>query len=252
MIPLREVYGRRDVDRVAKEMAWLGTLTSPVRDLDVFAEVVTRYQRGLSQDTRTELDPFERLLAARRKSAVRELVSQMESKRYRTLLKSWKRFAKDAQPVDKLDRRSAKKAAREWTWARYGKVRKRLAAVHSGAEPAALHEARIEMKKLRYLIEFFGSLFPAADVAKVLGLLKEAQDALGILNDLSVHRAMIRGMAQVAEQTHLLPSSTLIAMGELSMSLELEKRRLTADVDELIAPFLKKSSTRRFKRLYKP
>lgn len=49
----------------------------------------------------------------------------------------------------------------------------------------ALHALRIEVKRLRYAIEFFAPLFGPRKVRRALGALAEAQEQLGFLNDLS-------------------------------------------------------------------
>ena len=58
------------------------------------------------------------------------------------------------------------------------------------------HKLRIAMKKLRYAIEFFESLFVARKESKRIRrferLLEELQDSLGALNDISVHQKLAR------------------------------------------------------------
>jgi hypothetical protein len=57
----------------------------------------------------------------------------------------------------------------------------------------AQHELRIRMKKLRYGIEFFASLFPGRKQqrrsAQALEALKRATDSLGELHDIAIRRA---------------------------------------------------------------
>lgn len=47
----------------------------------------------------------------------------------------------------------------------------------------ALHDLRKELKKLRYSVDMFGTLYPSERVAPYLKTLKELQDAFGSLND---------------------------------------------------------------------
>jgi CHAD domain-containing protein len=49
-----------------------------------------------------------------------------------------------------------------------------------------LHALRIDCKKLRYLLEFFSSIFPQKSVAPVIKQLKELQENLGDFVDFSV------------------------------------------------------------------
>jgi len=51
--------------------------------------------------------------------------------------------------------------------------------------PAARHELRITLKKLRYVSEFFQSLYGAKDARRYLNRLSRLQDVLGTLNDVA-------------------------------------------------------------------
>ena len=48
------------------------------------------------------------------------------------------------------------------------------------------HELRIKCKKLRYLLEFFGPLYPETLIDKAVKQLKKLQENLGEFNDYSV------------------------------------------------------------------
>lgn len=48
------------------------------------------------------------------------------------------------------------------------------------------HELRKAIKPLRYAIEFFASLYPKAEIARLLGATIEMQEALGYLNDVAL------------------------------------------------------------------
>ena len=54
-----------------------------------------------------------------------------------------------------------------------------------------LHMLRIECKKLRYLLEFFASLFAEKETAIIIKHLKRLQDNLGDFNDLYVQQESI-------------------------------------------------------------
>ncbi|GIK24971.1 MAG: hypothetical protein BroJett006_12170 [Betaproteobacteria bacterium] len=60
-----------------------------------------------------------------------------------------------------------------------------LAAPAQDLDPARLHALRIGIKRLRYAIEFFASLYRGRDTHKALAILTGLQDSLGALNDLS-------------------------------------------------------------------
>jgi triphosphatase len=51
------------------------------------------------------------------------------------------------------------------------------------AAPKKLHAVRIAVKKLRYGVEFFGSLYDPCEVERLRSVLAKLQDALGAIND---------------------------------------------------------------------
>ena len=61
------------------------------------------------------------------------------------------------------------------------------------AEVERRHELRKELKKLRYGVEFFETLFPKKRVANFRKRLKKLQKSFGALNDAAVAEAMFAG-----------------------------------------------------------
>ena len=73
-----------------------------------------------------------------------------------------------------------------------------------------LHKLRIECKKLRYLLEFFSSLFAQKEINYLIKQLKILQDNLGDLNDLSVQQDTLRKYVETDSNKR-----TLLALGIL-------------------------------------
>jgi len=63
-------------------------------------------------------------------------------------------------------------------------------------EEAEFHDLRLEFKKMRYLSEFFSSLFAKKAVRRYLKSMAEAQDRLGSLNDALVSRSLLGQLEQ--------------------------------------------------------
>jgi CHAD domain-containing protein len=78
-----------------------------------------------------------------------------------------------------------------------GKIRRRGERIDE-LDPEQLHRLRIEIKKARYAIDFFGNLF-AGDKAerrqrRMQADLARLQDCLGGLNDIEMRKAMCRNV----------------------------------------------------------
>jgi len=97
---------------------------------------------------------------------------------------------------------------------------------------------RIAGKKLRYLLEFFRSLYPRAEVDGSIGRLKRLQDLLGALNDRAVHGRLLGEAAERMATEGLERPSTARAIQRLVEEIQLraadERSWLAAESAELL------------------
>jgi CHAD domain-containing protein len=120
-------------------------------------------------------------------------------------------------------RRPIALVAREELWRIYRKAIAQGHAIHDASPTPELHELRKTCKKLRYLIEFFRSLCPPDDVARLLDELKGLQQILGEVQDLEVQTStLMRYSAEMTAEQHV-PPATLMAVGALVEQLRLRQ-----------------------------
>jgi CHAD domain-containing protein len=100
-----------------------------------------------------------------------------------------------------------------------------------------LHELRLACKKLRYVLECFGSLFPGKKTSVLIKQLRTLQDNLGRAHDLCVQQEALRHFATTLsgpdQQTH----QTLQALDSLMHRLEEEKQAVVQAFPALFAAF---------------
>jgi CHAD domain-containing protein len=100
-------------------------------------------------------------------------------------------------------------------------------------DAAAFHSLRIECKQLRYLMEILGDLMPEAKGA--VQRLKKLQDALGRIQDLTVHEARTQDFAQAmsaAGDGRALPAAEVLVS-----RMRVQRELACARVPELFAQF---------------
>jgi len=90
-------------------------------------------------------------------------------------------------------------------------------------DPIRRHRVRIQAKKLRYASEFFGSAFSGKKAARrrkeLVAALKQLQDRLGDLNDISVHEGLTERLAITPNDVgkrKFPPANKAFAAGRLS------------------------------------
>ncbi|MBK8640192.1 MAG: CHAD domain-containing protein [Chromatiaceae bacterium] len=180
----------------SEEMRWIVGELGLARDLDVFIdEGLTHAAPHLPLPGAEGLDRVARLRRAR---AYQEQVEPMlESKRYRQFKEGfhdWYAHRRWEGTVEKQRKPRNLQDSKLVPFARalLDKQERQVLLVGSHVDrnnAAAMHQLRIECKKLRYAAEFFRPLFNGMD--SFIAHMKGIQDLLGLMNDVSVTRHVL-------------------------------------------------------------
>lgn len=211
--------------RIRGEFAWLGQITSPTRDLDVWLLDFPEYRASLPVEVRDDLDPLRDFLHQHQRHEQRLLARRLNSQRYHKLIDAWRGWLDD--PGDDWGEQAGQPVA-TFVGPRIRKtfqqVYRQAEAIDDAAPDEALHELRKTCKKLRYLLEFFEKLYPPGEVRKLIKALKGLQDQLGTFHDLSVQTDTLRGFARQMAAEGKAPAETLLATGMLVGHLHRRQR----------------------------
>jgi CHAD domain-containing protein len=215
---------------------WLGDLTTPTRDLDVYLLGYPAMAGKLVAATEPELRPFHDYLTRQRSVSQRRLVRGLRSARFSELASRWPHDLKQVARSPARRPSAGKLAAR-----RIGSAHQRVlisgAAIDSASPPQALHDLRKRCKELRYLLEVFASLHEPADQWRAVNELKALQDCLGEFQDTEVQQAELRAFAGRMMADHSAPAETLLAMGEIAATLAARQRTARAEFAGRFADF---------------
>jgi CHAD domain-containing protein len=132
------------------------------------------------------------------------------------------------------------------------RVRREGRAITTESPPADLHELRKSCKKLRYLMEFFQSLYPEDEIRPLIRLLKDLLDNLGSFQDLTVQAAHLRELAGRMGAEGQGDTDTLLAMGALIGQVLERQQRAREAFDGVFAGFLDRDNRHRLRRLFHP
>ncbi len=187
---VKDVYPREETRRMREILGDLARHTNRLRDLDVYLLARNEYRTLLPPLLRPTLDGLFDDFTAERKRELRRVVSTLRGPATRKLLHELSELisptrnhssSKNAElPVGPLVFQSIFK--------RYKKIRRLSRGIRSETPDEAIHQIRIECKKLRYLLEFFTELIPGEEMAETLKLLRRLQNRLGEFNDASVQQ----------------------------------------------------------------
>ena len=215
---IKGVFPPEVVDNYKQRFAWLGQVTSPVRDLDVYLLEFDGFQQSLAEPLRPQLEPMRDYLKSHYQDEQRALVRKLKSPHFHKLLREWQRFLDapvPAHPTAVNARLPAIEIANQRIWKMLKRVRREGRAIAPDSHPEALHELRKSCKKLRYLMEFFQSLYPGRSLKAQIKVLKVLLDNLGNFQDLAVQADKLGDIAQKMSDSGQAGVDTLLAMGAL-------------------------------------
>jgi len=230
---------------------WLGDLTTPVRDLDVYLLDMPRMSHWLVAAGRTDLDPLASHLRERRAVARRALVASLRSARFRRLVSQWdEELAGLVETPEDGEREhlSAGQWADRSISRSYWRVARGGAAIGADSPAEDLHGLRKRCKELRYALEVCAPVVASGPRKRAVADLKDLQDVLGRFQDCQVQRAAMRGFAEemMAEG---VSAGALLAMGELIGRLDVEQDRARREFDAAFARFERPSGLQLMHRL---
>ena len=234
------------VDHFKAEFRQLGRSTNRLRDLDVYLLDEKIYRAMLPPALRPGLDAVFARLKRERERAMRDMVRVLDSPEYRALMDSWAAFLRGERPGDAADT-PAVALARGVIRKHFKRVLKRGKAIADDTPDEAVHDLRIDCKKLRYSLEFFASFFPKDKMDESIGHLKKLQDNLGAFNDLCVQQADL-----MAALNDALPRGEdrvlcAAAIGGLVAQLHARQRVVRREFARAFAAFAKKKNIRLYR-----
>jgi CHAD domain-containing protein len=253
---LKGVFPPATHERFKREFAWLGSVTTTLRDLDVYLLKFNRYKAMLPQDLRDGLEPLRDLLRDKQYiEQTRHLAVQLRSARYRRLKQQWSRYLESPlarRPVAVDAARPIGEVARRRTWRMYKRVMREGRAITAESAPAELHELRKSCKKLRYLMEFFQCLYRPKAIRALIQELKQLQENLGDYQDLDVQIASIEHFAEEMKERGMYDDVTAQAMRALLAGLHTQMDDVRAHFHERFERFSLKETRSLFRELFRP
>jgi CHAD domain-containing protein/uncharacterized protein YjbK len=173
------------------ESRWLGQRLGSVRDLDVQLEHLDSYAKVLHPDDQRLLGRYRQLLLKDRNRAHARLRNAFAGQRFTRLERSLQQYLERSE-TDKMgfEFRSVEEMAREYVRPQLKKILKRGRTItrHSPAE--RLHRLRIEIKRLRYQLEFLREPY-GRDLKQSTRRLRNLQNTLGDHQDACVAREQL-------------------------------------------------------------
>jgi CHAD domain-containing protein len=228
------------VDLFQRGLQKIGLVTGPVRDLDVYLLKKDVYRSLLSEGLQEGLSVFFKDLARQRVKERQRLKKAFLSKSFQQFLTQWRRYVEESllSSAVAAGHKPCKKVAIKAIRKRLQSIMKAGALIGPQSPDTDLHYLRIQAKKLRYLLEFYRSLFPEPAMDSLVKSLKKLQDNLGSFNDLSMQQRMLaqyrKGLAG-GEKKKAVPVAS--ALGALITHLHEEQAGVRQKFEQTFTQF---------------
>ncbi|MCP4166691.1 MAG: CHAD domain-containing protein [Chloroflexi bacterium] len=249
---IRQVFPARKTDHYKRELRALGKLTNDLRDLDVYLLAEADFRAMLPDAMQADIAPLFDYLRSHRADALDEVIAGLESKTYARMISKWETFLN--KPVKAKSARNATvpiiDLARKRINNQYCRVVRDGNTILEHTEDELLHALRIECKKLRYLLEFFASIFPSKEIARMVKQLKRLQDNLGEFTDLSVQQEYLLSIAEALDIDEAQARRSLVATGFLVETMARRQQRVKADFAGTFKQFASPKHQKQFQRLF--
>ena len=212
-------------DAAALALKWLGDLTTPTRDLDVYLLGLDELAAEVTAPgwNASQLTPFHDFLVAAQAAEQAVLVRSLRSVRAKRAFAAWAAVSTGGDEADDVATESAaprvESVAKASVTRAFKRVIKAGTAITAKSPPSDLHDLRKRCKELRYSLEIFGSLHNAVAQRALIDDLKKLQDCLGEFQDTEVQQHAIKTFA--SQMLAAAPSDTatleaVMAMGRLA------------------------------------
>jgi CHAD domain-containing protein len=234
-------------ERMAPEFGWLGRVTTPTRDLDVYLLGVDDMAATFASPA--DLAPFAAHVRHRRAAARRALVRSLRSKRFADLCSTWRADLGDVVSAGVHRPDTAVDLADQRLHRTFQKVHRRARAIDDQSPAEQVHALRKSCKEMRYLLEVFKPLCRPRAYQQVIADFKALQNVLGEFQDGEVQAAALRVFAQEMIDAGDVPASAILAMGELSGRFDARQRAARAQLSARHSDYLGGRARRHVDRL---
>ena len=224
---IKSVFPKPRTRRFKKEFAFVGKLSNQLRDIDVYLLKEDTFKAMLPPVLRDDIEPLFDYLRKSRSKVLQKTIHDLKSKRYAQIMQDWEAFLDDpvqSQPVESNAGVPILFLARKRIHKQHRRILKDGGRILDNTEDEILHKLRIACKKLRYLMEFFSSLFPGKKIKRLISQLKTLQDNLGDFNDLCVQEKYLLNIIEELPATGQKQKKVFVAIGCLIGVLEKEKQ----------------------------
>ncbi len=246
----RPLFDTRTAGLLKADLKWLNEISGGRRDLDVFLHQFPELQRTTPRRYADALEQLRDFIVTEREYAQNRLMQEIADERYRVFMADWRSLLEYPRLTGEGYDEPVTAAAAASIWKTYRRIRKQIRAPRSSASIDALHALRKDCKKLRYQIESFRVLFPRRRLNRAVAELKQLQDILGAVCDLSVQQTFLVARREQMLERLTDPTSMAQLLETLLHRYAAAEAKLRRNISTDLERFASKDVARRYRKLF--
>jgi CHAD domain-containing protein len=251
---LKGIFETEATNHYKQEFTRLAKKTNRLRDLDVYLLKRAKYESMLPQELGPDLAPMFDVLSAIRIKEHQNVIKSLNSPAYKKTIKKWEAFLDQSTSIQNENGQNANKPifelAQKSIWKKYKKIIRLGLSISKESPDTELHKLRIECKKLRYLLEFFTSLFPTLEIQHLVKQLQKLQDNLGDINDLHIQQVSLKHFVH-GELKSAKYHKTKVAIGGLIAVLHQRQQIVRQKFEQTFVYFSTEQNALLYKKLFR-
>jgi CHAD domain-containing protein len=252
---IKAVFPEEQTERFKQDFKFISKLSNQLRDLDVYLLAEEDYKAHLPEFLKKDIDPLFEYLQSKREDALAAVVVGLESDEYRHIVQDWEMFLEEPPSKDKTAVNATipiLELAQKRIYKKYKRIIKDGNIILEDNRDERLHALRLECKKLRYLMEFFATLFPPDKISRLIRQLKRLQNNLGDFNDLCVQEEYLLQVGREMPIKGQASRDALIAIGCLVGALHQRREQVKSEFAAAFNKFASPKNKAMFVELFAP
>jgi CHAD domain-containing protein len=238
--------------RFQEEFTWLQRISFPTRQLDVYLLLVEEFKPRLPERLQPYLNPFREYLRDHKQVEQRELRVALQSPRYAKLVRDWRQLlertaAEEGSPIPEV---SVTALANRLLWSHYQEVLEQGAAITPQSPPEGLCQLHHSCKRLGFLMEFFGALYPENKLTTSSGLLQALQQNLTEFEHIEMQQIQLKDFSRDMKNEQRLVPACVEALDLLIRDMAEQEQKLRKAFAKRFTEFADKKSRKRFQALF--
>ena len=249
---IKGVYPEEETERIRAILGDMARVTNRLRDLDVYLLAREEYLALLPPAFRPTLDAMFRDFESERASALRKVSSHLRSASRNQLVEGLDAFFQEnsSHPPTAAAELPVGPLVFRRIYKRYRKIRKSAGGLGPDSPDEALHDLRIQCKKLRYLMEFFAELIPQDKTEAMEKPLRRLQNRLGEFNDGSVQQKFLLDYWEKKQRANGGEIGMALSLGGLVSVLHYRRTQHRDKIQEALVSFLSPATATLFKQTF--